>query len=551
MVMTGLIGRWAIFVQAGTAPAPMQFNTALCFVLAGVALAAWVWGRGLPAVSILGAIISLIGAFTIIEYLFRANLHIDGQLFHPVAATNLSDAGRMAPISAGCFAMAGAALILLGARVAPRTGPAVIGTLASIVISVNLAALLGYALGLPGTYGWTQFTRVPVYSALGFCLLGAGLVVIAWKLGLPWDETVPRWLPVPLTLAVFTGSLVLYIAMEGKQERDFTQTVRGDADGTKTQIDVRMDARFRYFARMATGWQVSGPPTQAAWEADAANMVRDVPDVQALQWIDASHHVRWATPLGGGKLVNTALDDARLSAFTEAETELQPVITSIVDNPGGGPGFIIYAPITVKGQPYGCIAVIFKAQTCLERYLPPNVAGGEAITVSEEGRPFFARDADQPPARADWVVQEKVDLRGATWDLRVWPTPALAARLDSPLPLVVLWAGIAGGLLLGAVSFYAKRAASQAAETARANTALRTALDTVKTLEGLLPICCACKRVRDESGYWAQFDTYLRRHTKAAVSHGYCPECAARFYEDCGIDIPENIKLELEARNFE
>jgi len=551
--MTGLIGRWAIFVQPGSAPGPMQFNTALCFVLAGIALAALVSGRARPTVSIFGALICLIGVLTIIEYLFHSDLHIDSLLSHQNAVGGVSHAGRMAPISAGCFALAGAALILLGRQVAPRTGPAAIGTLASIIISVNLAALLGYALGLPGTYGWTQFMRVPVYSALGFCLLGAALLVIAWKLDLPWDEEVPRWLPVPLTLAVITGSMVLYIALEGKQERDIVQTVRADADGTKTQIDVRMDARFRYFARMAMGWQISGPPSQAAWEADAASIVRDVPDVEALQWIDASHHVHWTTSLtGGGTLGSAALDEARLSAVTEAETQLQPVITRIVDIPGGGgPGFIIYAPITIKGQPYGCIAGIFKAQTCLERYLPPDVADGEAITVSEDGQAFFSRDADQPPARPSWAVQEKIKLRGATWDLRMWPAPALAARLDSPLPLVVLCAGLAGGLLLGAVSFYAKRASSQATETARANAALRAALDTVKTLEGLLPICCSCKRVRDESGYWAQLDTYLRRHTKAAVSHGYCPECAAKFYEDCGIDIPENIKLDLEARNFE
>ncbi len=133
----------------------------------------------------------------------------------------------------------------------------------------------------------------------------------------------------------------------------------------------------------------------------------------------------------------------------------------------------------------------------------------------------------------------------------MWPTPALAARLDSPLPAVVLSAGALAAALLGAVSFYAQLSSRRAVETARANAALREALDQVKTLEGLLPVCCYCKRVRDDTGYWSQIDTYIRKHTKASVSHGYCPECAVKFYEECGCEVPEKVKAELAAGNFE
>jgi hypothetical protein len=73
----------------------------------------------------------------------------------------------------------------------------------------------------------------------------------------------------------------------------------------------------------------------------------------------------------------------------------------------------------------------------------------------------------------------------------------------------------------------------------------------VKTLEGLLPICSYCKRVRDDSGYWSQIDTYLRKHTNASLTHGYCPECAAKFYEECGIELLDKVKAELEAHNYE
>ena len=54
-------------------------------------------------------------------------------------------------------------------------------------------------------------------------------------------------------------------------------------------------------------------------------------------------------------------------------------------------------------------------------------------------------------------------------------------------------------------------------------------LKNVKELEGLLPVCAWCKKVRDDEGYWQELEAYLQTRTKAAISHGICPACAAKF----------------------
>ena len=54
---------------------------------------------------------------------------------------------------------------------------------------------------------------------------------------------------------------------------------------------------------------------------------------------------------------------------------------------------------------------------------------------------------------------------------------------------------------------------------------LRGALDEVKTLSGLIPICMHCKSMRDDQGYWQQVDTFVRTHSEAQLSHGICPTC--------------------------
>jgi PAS domain-containing protein len=61
---------------------------------------------------------------------------------------------------------------------------------------------------------------------------------------------------------------------------------------------------------------------------------------------------------------------------------------------------------------------------------------------------------------------------------------------------------------------------------------LQEALAKVKLLSGLLPICAACKKVRDDDGYWNQIDTYIRDHAEVEFSHSICPDCAKRLYPE-------------------
>ena len=67
---------------------------------------------------------------------------------------------------------------------------------------------------------------------------------------------------------------------------------------------------------------------------------------------------------------------------------------------------------------------------------------------------------------------------------------------------------------------------------------LQNALQEVKTLSGLLPICANCKKIRDDRGYWHGVETYVREHTGAEFSHGLCPECAQKLYADYFGDEP-------------
>jgi len=69
-------------------------------------------------------------------------------------------------------------------------------------------------------------------------------------------------------------------------------------------------------------------------------------------------------------------------------------------------------------------------------------------------------------------------------------------------------------------------------ELQNANAELKKAMDDIKTLYGIIPICASCKKIRDDEGAWHQIEAYISRHTEAQFSHGICQECAKKLYPE-------------------
>ncbi len=61
---------------------------------------------------------------------------------------------------------------------------------------------------------------------------------------------------------------------------------------------------------------------------------------------------------------------------------------------------------------------------------------------------------------------------------------------------------------------------------------LHRALSQVKTLQGLLPICASCNKIKNDNGSWERIEIYIRKHTDANFSHSICPECARKLYPE-------------------
>lgn len=61
---------------------------------------------------------------------------------------------------------------------------------------------------------------------------------------------------------------------------------------------------------------------------------------------------------------------------------------------------------------------------------------------------------------------------------------------------------------------------------------LQKALDEIRTLRGIVPICSSCKKIRNDKGYWEQVEAYVSKHTEAQFSHSICPDCVQKLYPE-------------------
>lgn len=61
---------------------------------------------------------------------------------------------------------------------------------------------------------------------------------------------------------------------------------------------------------------------------------------------------------------------------------------------------------------------------------------------------------------------------------------------------------------------------------------LKQAIEDIKTLKGIVPICSSCKKIRDDDGFWQRVEDYVREHSEAEFSHSICPDCMGRLYPE-------------------
>ncbi|HOS97544.1 MAG TPA: cache domain-containing protein [Deltaproteobacteria bacterium] len=290
-------------------------------------------------------------------------------------------------------------------------------------------------------------------------------------------------------------------------------------------------------------------------------------NISAVTRIGKDGDITYTSPLVQGVIGRNVLHQKHNAP--EVFRSDRRVISDVFRAVQGYDAVAVHVPVTHDGVFLGRLSILLPFQTISRRFLTTIRVGetGHAWMVGRDGTILYhpvqayvgrpAREVfsespelvaviDAMTAGASGTaehlshgqvmetVYRPIDLGTTLWSLAV-STPrkealAIIAGFRNQW-LLIMAILVATFLLYGYGMARGRRAlARRAAELAEANESLQKALAEVKTLSGLLPICVNCHKIRDDSGYWSQVESYVEKHSDAQFSHSLCPECEGKLY---------------------
>lgn len=183
-----------LLVQIVPGAIPMQYNTALCFIVVGISGLLLITHRGhLVSPALGGALLIVMGALVIYEYASGVSLGIDTAFFYPWDQTLLAYPGRMALTSAVSFVSSGIALALVSYRGRFLGAFAILHTLP---LSLGLSSTIGYIAGVTFVLPFQLGSQMAIPTAAAFLAYGAVMVFYAWRHAPYTESGTPRWTPI-------------------------------------------------------------------------------------------------------------------------------------------------------------------------------------------------------------------------------------------------------------------------------------------------------------------------------------------------------------------
>lgn len=408
----------------------MRYNSAWCFLLLGAALvaAAVRWPR---AAQVMAAVVGAFTLMTLLEYICGTNFGIDQLFMHDYLTTKQGlFPGRMSPATAFNFVLMAIAFIqLFGVRQRSTS----IAILSMVVVAQACVVLAAYSMGVMAAYKHVFYVGMALHTALLFVILAFTLLFALWRLRM-LDSM--RLLPVIVVIGMLSFSLVLWQILVAEGDDNLKRILDIETSATKAQIETAIDTRSRALRRMADRWDTNTGTTYPVWLADSQAYLRDIPDLETLQWLNMQGRVVWSI----------AREPQHNLVGSMVSIPAAAMATSITQSSGDGKHYSISLPLQRKGKVDGYLHAVFDSQQLLSLLLKRQLDSGYQIRVQQGRTTLFSNTASAVDHRLD--SQRDIRQGGVAWQLTLSPNTLQYNEMVGSTPLLALWSGVLMSLLL-------------------------------------------------------------------------------------------------------
>jgi PAS domain S-box-containing protein len=466
LVLFGWLTANAALVQVIPTFAPMQYNEALGFLLAGAALLSLSASRRRLVVVTAGLMLGL-ALITIAEYVTGLDPGFDRLLINPYITAATSHPGRIAPNSAACFVLAAVAMLVSATRI--RAPAALSATLGVTVASLGTLAFAGYLTNVPAAYGWGQLTGMAVLSSVGMFAMGSAILVAAYRQSRRAARW-PRWFPVAAGVAGVTTTLCLWQSLYAREHQEARRRIDDVASTYEVGLEDGLETRTRVLERLARRWSERDIERVDEWRRDADHYVRPDAEFLAIRWYHGDGDARPTSRSPGvaGAAAESAFDRVEVGPIRAARLAGSPRIAVVADT--GASAFVVVA-VPVEGGAGGrdVFAGVFDMADFIQKSDPTGATRGYDLAIWRGNQPVFRRG--RAPDSAPHATRF-VDALDEVWQLDLQPEPATASAMLVGVDASVLIVGILMTALIVFLLRFAQQAHTRAAEIEIANSGL-------------------------------------------------------------------------------
>ncbi len=425
-------------IQIRPTYAPMQFNTALGFLLCGAGLVAF-HARQRKLGYILGATVSVLGFLSLLQYILNTDFGIDNLIVDPYITTKTSHPGRMAPNTAICFGFSGLFLVLFGASWEKKACRLLGATFSTIVGSLAFISLFGYWTNQESAYGWGNLTRMAVHTSVGFVFVAIGFFEMAVRRDWRSKNTLPDWIALPPSFAVLTAGFCLWQALvvhEGEQQSNKLATGVLMA----ANIDNRIEDHSEALQRMARRQEFKQSFPDQELESDVYQYLEHISSLDGIFLLDQEFQVHWSSSKDGTqpKALSGRTDFKAFAEFIDSEeVDQRPVFL-----PGpetiGSPSREILILIGIQspgGVGYLCATLDLGVVAQETRV---KSIQDYSYQIQYQGASYWSNAVAGHTPPSELLTGWKSLPMGDEWTIYSWPSEYESTNESSAVPLITL-----------------------------------------------------------------------------------------------------------------
>ncbi len=225
----------------------------------------------------------------------------------------------------------------------------------------------------------------------------------------------------------------------------------------RSLIRQDVDNRLAALDRLAERWTTAGGTPRPVWEADAARYVTDMPGFQAIEWADATLHIRWIVPLAGNEAAQdldiTQTEQARIAVAAARESG-KAILSQPFELAQGGLGIAAYLPVTRDDQFDGVIVGVLRLGPWLNAVIAGVQSTNYHVRILLDGQQVYRQCVDDPIDDA-WTERSNFEVHGLAWTTLITPTREFVSAVHAGSSTLILIVGLLLSTLVAVVVYLA------------------------------------------------------------------------------------------------